>query len=367
LFAEGTRLRRRGLAELSKGSDGKYGIKEVARRANVSIATVSRVMNESEAVTAETRDRVLAIITELNYKPNVIGRALVTQRTNLLGVILPDVHSEFFSELIRGIDKAARDHHYHIIVSSTHSDKKEIESMLGVMQGGHVDGLIIMSPHIDTEEVARHLSINSKVLFVNSYINGSNFDSVAIDNYGGAHQMVKHLIKHGHTKIAILKGEANNYDARERFSGYLKALEENRIDRCIDFELPGNFTEESGYDMTIKILKMKSKPTAIFCSNDSMALGALRALHEKDIIVPGEIALAGFDDVPSARHVLPSLTSVHVPIFEMGTTAVEYLLNGVRNGGGKEKRKKILQTSIVTRESCGCSLRFREGVAKTKA
>ncbi len=333
----------------------KNGIKEVAKKANVSTATVSRVLNGSELVTEETKRRVLAVIDELNYMPHAIGRALVTRQTNLIGVILPDVHSEFFSELIRGIDKAARQHNYHIIVSSTHSDKKEIQSMLEVMQGGHVDGLIIMSPHIDTEEVIKHLSPQSRVVFVNSYINGSSFNSVAIDNYNGAYQMVEHLIQHGHKRIAILKGEENNYDAQERFNGYVHALKKNGINRIADLELTGDFTEESGYDGIMRILKSKSKPTVLFCSNDSMALGALRAMHEKDIIVPGEIALAGFDDVPSARYVLPSLTSVHVPIFEMGTTAVEYLFASTEGKSSAEKKRKMLPTSVIARESCGCS------------
>lgn len=332
----------------------KRGIKEVARKAGVSTATVSRVLNGSDLVTRETRENVLRVIKDLNYRPNVIGRALVTQKTNLLGVMLPDVHSEFFSELIRGIDEAARRHRYHIIVASTHSDKKEIESMLGVMQGGHVDGLIIMSPHTDTREVSKHLSPQSKVVFINSYINGANFDSVTVDNYGGAYLMVEHLIKHGHRRISILKGEEHNYDAQERYNGYIDALKKNGIRPDGDLLFLGNFTEESGYDIMMKMLKGKSKPTAVFSSNDAMALGALRALHEKDIIVPGEIAIAGFDDVPSARYVLPSLTSVHVPIHEMGIAAVESLLE-TRNAlpVGKRKRK-VLSTSIVNRESCGC-------------
>ncbi|MCL4509717.1 MAG: LacI family transcriptional regulator [Bacteroidetes bacterium] len=333
----------------------KNGIKEVAKKANVSTATVSRVLNSSEVVTEETKRRVLAVIDELNYMPHAIGRALVTRQTNLIGVILPDVHSEFFSELIRGIDKAARQHNYHIIVSSTHSDKREIESMLTVMQGGRVDGLIIMSPHIDTEEVIKHLSPLSRVVFVNSYLNGASFDSVTIDNYGGAYQMVEHLIEHGHKRIAILKGEERNYDAQERFRGYLDAVKDNGLDRIKNFELLGDFTEESGYDAMIGVLRMKSKPTAIFCSNDSMALGALRAMHEKDIIVPGEIALAGFDDVPSARYVLPSLTSVHVPIFEMGKEAVEHLFVSLEGKNGGEGKKMMLPTLVIKRESCGCT------------
>ena len=343
----------------------KLGIKEVARRANVSIATVSRVLNGSELVTDETREAVMKVVKDLNYRPNAIGRALVTQKTNLLGVILPDVHSEFFSELIRGIDEAARQHKYHIIVASTHSDKKEIESMLSVMQGGRVDGLIIMSPHIDTKEVLKHLSPHSRVIFVNSYLNGSHFDSVSIDNFGGAYQMVTHLIGHGHKKIGILKGEELNHDARERYSGYLKALKENSIKPGGNWELEGNFTEESGYELMMKLLKQKSKPTAVFCSNDSMALGALSALHEIDIIVPGEIAIAGFDDVPLARYVLPSLTSVHVPIYELGMAAVEKMFDVSARRDGAAGIRKVLSTSIVKRESCGCPQEAKEEVPVT--
>ncbi|MGC8652954.1 MAG: LacI family DNA-binding transcriptional regulator [Candidatus Kryptoniota bacterium] len=334
----------------------KSGIKEVAKKAKVSIATVSRVLNGSNLVKEDTRRRVMAIVEELNYMPHAIGRALVTRKTNLLGVILPDVHSEFFSELIRGIDMAARKHGYHIIVSSTHSDRYELESMLGVMQGGHVDGMIIMSPHVETGGVIKQLFPQSPVVFVNSYVGSSRFDSVAINNRNGAYQMVNHLIKHGHRAIAIVKGDEHNYDAQERLSGYLDALSENKIARKEEFEIPGDFTEESGYEAMLKILKLKSKPTAIFCSNDSMALGALRAMHEKDIIVPHEIALAGFDDIPSARYVLPSLTSVHVPIFEMGSMAAERLFTVIEKKNGKTSTPLLLPTSVVKRESCGCSL-----------
>lgn len=333
----------------------KSGIKEVAKKANVSIATVSRVLNGSDMVKDDTRRRVMAVVEELNYMPHAIGRALVTRRTNLLGVILPDVHSEFFSELIRGIDKAARERGYHIIVSSTHSDKYELESMLGVMQGGHVDGMIIMSPHVETGVVINQLLPQSPVVFVNSYVGNFQFNSVAINNRNGAYQMVNHLIKHGHRAIAIVKGDEHNYDAQERLTGYLDALKENRIARRDEFEIAGDFTEESGYEAMLKILKLRSKPTAIFCSNDSMALGALRAMHEKDIIVPHEIALAGFDDIPSARYVLPSLSSVHVPIFEMGSLAVERLFAIIEKKNGKISKPILLPTSVVMRESCGCS------------
>ncbi len=336
------------------------GIKEVAKRANVSIATVSRVLNGSELVADETRQRVAAVIEELNYMPHAIGRALVTHKTNLLGVILPDVHSEFFSELIRGIDHAARERSYHIIVSSTHSNKKEIESMLSVMQGGHVDGLIVMSPHISAGGVMKRLPLLSKLVFVNSYANGGKFSSVSVDNFNGAFQMVDHLIKHGYSRIGIIMGDESNFDARERFNGYVEALRKNGIRRVKELEIAGNFTEESGYDGMMKILMGKVKPTALFCANDSMALGALRAMHEKDIIVPGEIALAGFDDIPSARYVLPSLTSVHVPIYELGISAVESLFDAeIDKDGGA--RKKVLETCVINRESCGCPPTRREG------
>lgn len=335
------------------------GIKEVARKANVSIATVSRVLNGSDSVTPETKERVMAVVREYNYMPHAIGRALVTHKTNLLGVILPDVHSEFFSELIRGIDQAARERSYHIVVSSTHSDQKEIESMLGFMQGGHVDGLIVMSPHVSGGGVMKRLSPESKLVLVNSYTNGGNCVSVAVDNFNGAYRMVEHLIAHGYRRIGIIKGEENNYDAQERFNGYVEALRKNKVQRIRELEIGGNFTEESGYYGMMKILKARSKPAALFCANDSMALGALRAMHEMDIIVPGEIALAGFDDIPSARYVLPSLTSVHVPIYELGKVAVECLFeaSGGKPGHGE---KRVLSTSVVKRESCGCQPRFAE-------
>jgi len=330
----------------------KATIKDVARRAGVSIATVSRAINNVGPLREETRSRIISAIRELNYSPNAMGRGLVTSRTETLGVILPDVHGEFFSELMRGIDQAARARNYHIMISSTHSEKSEIESMLKHMRGGRVDGIIIMSPHVGSLELHGIIPRSLPVVLLNCCAQHALFDTVQINNFGGAYKMVKHLIGHGHERIAIIKGQENNYDALERYRGYRAALEEHGLPILSQLEVTGNFTEESGFAATRLLLNVYPRPTAIFASNDAMAIGAIRALHEAGLAIPEDVAIAGFDDIPMSRYLTPPLSSVHVPIFELGAKAVERLFVSIDAKNKNPKQRILLDVDPIPRESC---------------
>ena len=219
--------------------------------------------------------KVVKLANELKYTPNMMARGLMLKKSETLGVILPDLHGDFFSEVMKGIDEIARQNGYHILVSSSHSDKKEIESMLKVMRSGRVDGLIIMSPHLDSTSLNDYLTDDLPVVLLNCSISEKANESIIIDNFNGANQMVRHLIKHGHKRIAIIKGEENNFDAEERLKGYRSALYDAGIELNPKLELPGNFNEESGYTAMKKILNLKPRPTAVFASNDAMACGLI--------------------------------------------------------------------------------------------
>jgi len=327
-------------------------IRDVAREARVSVATVSRVFNGGGPVREETRLRIREIATALRYAPHGGARSLITRKTSAIGVLLPDLYGEFFSEVIRGIDLAARRSGYHLIVSSSHNDKTEIEGAMRAMRG-RVDGVIIMSPDIDAQALLANLPDSHPVVLLNCALRGAAFDSVNIDNTRGACAIVRHLISHGHKRIAIIAGAPRNVDGHERQLGYHAALRDASIDRDTLWEIPGNFTEDSGFEAARRLLMLRSRPTAIFAANDSMAIGALSALREAGVHVPEEVAVVGFDDITIARHLNPPLTSVHVPIAELGERAMAKLTSALRDQDRHVRRQDLLETTLVIRSSCG--------------
>lgn len=327
-------------------------IKDVAREAHVSVATVSRVFSGGGPVREETQRRVRDIAKSLRYVPHGGARSLITSKTSTIGVLLPDLYGEFFSEVIRGIDLAARRSNYHVILSSSHNDRSEFVGAMRAMRG-RVDGVIIMSPDIDAQTLMANLPDSHPVVLLNCALRGGAFDSVNIDNTRGARAIVRHLVSHGHKRIAIISGAPRNVDGHERKLGYRAALREASIDRNTRWEAPGNFTEDSGFEAMRALLKQRSRPTAVFAANDSMAIGALSALREAGVQVPEEIAVAGFDDIPIARHINPPLTSVHVPIAELGERATEKLVGALTDKNRHVRSNDVLGTTVVIRSSCG--------------
>jgi len=329
-------------------------IKEVAREAGVSVATVSRVFNEKGPVREETRRRIREVAERLRYMPHGAARSLITNKTSTVRVLLPDIYGEFFSEVIRGIDSAARGSGYHLLVSGSHEDRGEIEALIRAMRG-RVDGLIVMSPHVDAQTLQRNLPEALPVVLLNCLVDGSSFDSINIDNSGGAAAMVRHLARLGHRTIAHVTGAPGNYDARERLCGYREALRSLSLDCGAELEIEGDFTEESGYRAGGQLAGLRDRPTAVFAANDSMAIGCLSALREAGLRVPEDIAVAGFDDIPIARFVTPPLTSVHVSIAQLGARAMDRLLHALRAGNAHERRHETLPATLVVRKSCGAA------------
>lgn len=328
-------------------------IKDVAREADVSVATVSRVFSGANAVREETSKRIREVAAVLRYSPHGGARSLITSKTHTLGVLLPDLYGEFFSEIIRGIDIAARRTGYHLLVSSSHSDKREVEGAMRAMRG-RVDGVILMSPDIDAEAIIADLPCDQPVVVLNSAVRKAGVASVRIGNSGGARDMVRHLIKHRHRRIAFINGAERNIDSDQRRSGYRSALKEAGIAFDLNLEVPGDFTEDSGFDAARAMLgTTSSRPTAIFAANDAMAIGALSALREAGVGVPAQMAVAGFDDIPMAKHMSPPLSSVHVPIAGLGERATERLIATLADPAANPGRHDILRTTLVIRSSCG--------------
>ncbi len=326
-------------------------IKDVARAASVSTATVSRVFSDTNVVRAETERRVRAAAASLRYSPHNGARSLITSRTNTLGVLLPDLYGEFFSEVIRGIDLAARRSGYHVIISGSRNDKTEIGVALRAMRG-RVDGILLMSPDIDADSLL-NIPSSLPVVLLCSPSNGHDIDTVVIQNYSGARDMVAHLISLGHRRIAIINGAVGNYDAAERLRGYRAALRAGGIATDGSLERDGDFTEAGGYAAAMELLAGKPRPTAIFAANDSMAIGALSALRESRVRIPRDMAVAGFDDIPLSRYMDPPLSSVSVPIADLGARAVELLVHGITHKNTHRRRRERVSTEIVIRQSSG--------------
>jgi LacI family transcriptional regulator len=337
-------------------------IHDVAAHAGVSVATVSRVLNGKAVVREETLRQVLAAAELLHYVPNIAARSLSIRRSQTIGIVLPDVHGEFFSEIIRGIDVAARRAQHHILVSGSHSDVGEMLEVLAAMRG-RVDGLIVMAPDVEHATLHRSLPSDLPLVLLNSIDEGR--DAITIDNYGGARAMMDHLAGLGHVRIAFIKGPPQNADARERLRGFrdaMRGLGVTTPTRLRRLELAGDFTEESGHEAARTILRVSPRPTAIFAANDSMAIGALAALAGAGVAVPDDISVAGFDDIPIARYVTPPLTTIRVDIADLGRRAFGLLLDAIEQPAVPPAgRRDRIATTLVIRKSCSPEIHSRTG------
>ncbi|MFA6469903.1 MAG: LacI family DNA-binding transcriptional regulator [Bacteroidota bacterium] len=329
----------------------RSSIVDVAQKAGVSIATVSRVLNGSDKVKAETREKILAVIHEMKYAPNPAARGLIMRKTEAIGLLLPDLHGEFFSEVIRGADEAVQKHGYHLVVSSSHNDPKEIEAALRFMRG-RVDAIVLMSPQVNAEILLENLPKSLPIVLLNCRTENTHYDTIVIDGFGGAREMTNYLLDLGHRNIAVITGGENNLESEERLRGYRSAMIERKNQTSGTLEFKGNFTEISGYETAREILAMKPHPTAIFAFNDSMAIGAIKAIREEGLRIPADISICGFDDVPVAKYISPSLTSVHVPISDLGAMAINRVIDRLTKRSKDTTAHVFVPTKLCLRSSC---------------
>ncbi len=329
---------------------GAITIKDVAREANVSVATVSRALNGHENVAEPVRLLVREVAERLRYSPHAAARSLSSRSTQTVGVVLPDLYGEFFSELIRGIDGIARARGQHLLVSSYHGDQEEQGRALRAMRG-RVDGLLVLSPYAEhpgflTDNLPQALP----TVLINTQLPDDQYPMLSIDDHAGAFAMTEHLLARGHRRIAFIGGPALNFDARERLRGFRDAIAAHPGE-AEGRELDGDFDEASGHRAGQALLAAGALPDAVFAANDMMALGCLYAFTQAGIQVPADIALAGFDDIPLARFVHPSLTTMRVSIAELGEQAMTCLLDWIDHPGVEERRRQTLVPSLIVRDS----------------
>ncbi len=323
-------------------------IRDVARIAGVSVATASRALNGHLNVTEGVRARVNEAAQQLNYIPHSGARSLTRQRSDAIGVVLPDLFGEYFSELVRGIDQVAHQAGLQLLLSNMHGSAQGTAMAIRAMRG-RVDGLLIMPPESDPLYLTSSLPPDLPTVLINYPPGLIDVPSVAIDNYSGARAMTEALLQRGYRRIAHISGPRDNRDARERLRGFTDVMRDIGGEHS-PLILPGDFSEAAGGDAARVIISGNVAIDAVFAANDMMAVGCLAILREAGITVPDQIAVAGFDDIPLARHMFPALSTVEVHIADMGAASMSLLLAQLR-GDDAPYQDQLLQPALMMRET----------------
>lgn len=335
-------------------------LRDVAREAGVSVATASRAINGQTNVTGPTRDAVLAAVKKLNFVPHSGARSLTRRRTDTIGVILPDLFGEFFSEIIRGIDLVAHQTGLQLLLGNMHGSVHETAAAVAAMRG-RVDGLLVMPPDLAPDRLADYLDASVPTVLLNYEASALDLPFVAVDNYRGAYVMTEALLARGAAKIAHIAGPRHNRDARERQRGFLDAMAAaGRQNAAI--LLPGDFTEESGEEAARLVLQGQIRADAIFAANDQMAVGCIAELARADVRAPQDILVTGFDDIPLARHLTPPLTTMQVQIDQLGSLGTTLLLRMLRGETLDASAGIVLSPKLTERGTTSLPARAIAGV-----
>jgi len=338
-------------------------IREVAERAGVSTMTVSRVLNESNRVQPETRQKVELAIAELGYVPNSLARGLSSQKTGVLALIVPDVANPFFTKVVRGAENVGWRNGYRAILCNTENDITREEAYLEDMLAQRVEGLII-APTSDQSRRQLNLVAQHKVPFVmiDRAVEGLDNDLVEGDNIGGAKKLVEHLIKLGHRRIAMVNGPLDISTSRDRLKGYCQALEAANIAYDPELVLQTNVDQLGGYRAGKQLLGFKVRPSAVFTVNNLTAVGVIQVVREAGLTIPEDLALVCFDDIEIASIICPFVTVMAQPAESFGTIALQLLLDRI-SGRAVERRHVTLSPELIIRESCGVNLRNIAGTS----
>lgn len=338
-------------------------IEDVAKKAGVSISTVSRVLNRRNLVNAATIKRVEQAIDELGYRPNVFARGLMLRKSNILSFVLPDLHGEFYSEIIRGAMQKARELDYHLIVSAVtaEDDGKDVLGMIGSQ--GLVDGMVVMVSEMDSKIRSSLSSYDLPIVVLDAELEGVQHDTVLIDQRRGAEAMARHLVRSAPgERLIFIGGLETNLDTIDRLEAFRRVLAESgrRFGPNDVFFL--DYSYQTAFDLAFDHMgEWTARPTTVFAGNDEMATGVISAAAAHRVDVPHSLRVTGFDDTRIAQLTRPQLTTVHVPMADMGATAVELLCNRLDDPEAPIK-KVTLQAHLVVRESCGAG-RLRQAAS----
>jgi LacI family transcriptional regulator len=326
-------------------------IKDIARLSGVSTATVSKIINGKDSdISKSTIERVKRIIEEQNYSPNIVARSMITKKTKTIGLVIPDVRNPFFTDLVRGAEDVANERGYSLLFCNTDDDlKKEIKYINNLIEK-RVDGIALAGAAERNQSLEENIDIKVPIVSLdrNVYFKGIE-GKIEVDNFSGAYDAVTHLIQLGHKNIMFLSGPLNIKLSKDRLEGYKRALADNNIAYNEKLVIFGKYSSESGYER-IRNRTLDKSMTAIFCGNDLIAIGAMNALKEKNIRIPEDISIVGFDDIYISSLVTPALTTVTQPSYEIGYQAVEILIDILECK--KDSSKKLgIKLELKVRES----------------
>ena len=331
----------------------RVSIKTVAEKTGFSITTISRVMNNKKGFySEETKKKILKAIDELQYEPNSIARNLKIKRSNSIGIIVGNIVSQTFSIMAKAAEDVANKYKFNLIVCNSDDDPKKELNYLKVLKSNRVEGIILTSTGKNVEYVKRLIESGTKIVLMDRLLDGINCDAVLLDNENGAYSAVKYLIDRGFKKIGIICGPTNITSGKERFSGYLKALEEAGIKKDENLIKIDSFKKESGIKLAKVLLESSVKPEAIFVSNLDLTLGVLETLKQMRVKVPEDISIIGFDNSEWYRIMTPEITVVNHPIYGYGTVAAKLLMRRIDEGKNDfEPIIKRLKTNLLIRGS----------------
>ena len=334
-------------------------IKDVARRAGVSISSVSRVLNDFPDVGDEVRDRVLEAIRELNYRPSRVAQRLRATTSRLVGVIFSDITNPFYIHVLHGVELLFSQQGLSVLIGNANADQDLEASFIRLMQTEGVAGLIIAPTKEDAPALASTVQDGLPVVVIDRRMNNMDIDTVLVNNFKGARQAVDHLIRLGHQRIGIVSGPLHLTSGRERYSGYLQAMSDAHLPIDPSLARFGDYRQSSGYDLAHDLLNLPISPTALFVANNQMTLGALNAIHEAGRLIPDDVAVVGFDDLSWAISLNPPLTTVAQPTFDIGVHAAQLLLDRIAEPN-RPTRTIVLETQLMVRASCGSNSLHRE-------
>jgi LacI family transcriptional regulator len=327
-------------------------IKDVAKEAGVSIATVSRVLNDIDVVNEDTKQKVKDAIKKLAYRPNIVARSLKTQKSSTIGIIIPDISNQFYPEIVRGCEDVANIYNYNIMLCNADLDvEKEMEA-LKILKEKMIDGVIYMSNSIGHNIIDLIHELEMPTVLVETTDAEGIFPSVTIDNVMAAADAVKYLLSNGNKKIAYVGTSIEKGNAlSKRYEGYKNGLEEMEISLNKDIIYFGGVKAKDGYEGINTILDKSAEVDAVFCASDEIAMGVINALRDRRIRVPEDVDVMGFDDIYSASIFYPKLTTVAQPMYDMGSVSMRMLIKAINNLPVEEKHF-VLPYRIVERDSC---------------
>lgn len=334
-------------------------IKKIAKEAGVSTATVSRVLNRSDKVTEDTRKRVMKIADGLDYRLDHVARRMKMKAIDslVIGLIITDISNPFFSNVAKGVEDIVFKNKQILMICNTNESPEKEKFFLNSLLSEKVSGVIIVPTLRNNKDAFfKKLVTNGfPMVTVDRQIKNLNVDSVCINNEAGGYQATQRLIKNGHKRIGIICGIKGLSNTEERLKGYKKALKEAKIPLSDDLITFGNYVETGGREAISQLLSLNDPPTAVFSTNNLMTLGCIKELYSKNISIPGEMALVGFDDSTWAEALIPPLTTVKQPGYELGVNAAELLIKRLTKGISNTVNI-VLNTELVIRQSCGTSV-----------